>query len=389
MAKRGRPRHPDILTPREWEVLALLREGLTNDQVAQRLGITERTAKFHVSEILSKLGVSSRQEAAAWSPDDRRSWRALVLIPFGLLRRAPTWAPPALAVAIVGAVVLGLGALVWGLVRARDDAQERHASSAPVALPTPAVAAPSEVVWGTGPVRLSSTDAACGDRATADQYGVPVALELARWQPGGGISVLGLEAIPYGYVAAQVDSMAWEKSPPGWRLASRVVLFRRAHPNRFSVNEVFLRRLDRPDLLFRYSGMFCTADGSVREPEEGQPGRVIRLNEPLPRVVTRREGDYLTAEEVLEIVASTFPPDVQPVWLELGNSADFANTRGELRFPQLIANPGAVVWEVLLAAGNHWGPRRPGHEYGMHIVMDAKTGQAFSEGCCFDFIVPE
>jgi hypothetical protein len=135
--------------------------------------------------------------------------------------------------------------------------------------------------------------------------------------------------------------------------------------------------------------MFCTADGSVREPEEGQPGRVIRLNEPLPRVVTRREGDYLTAEEVLEIVASTFPPDVQPVWLELGNSADFANTRGELRFPQLIANPGAVVWEVLLAAGNHWGPRRPGHEYGMHIVMDAKTGQAFSEGCCFDFIVPE
>ena len=52
------------LTPREWEVLALIREGLSNEQIAQRLGISLSGAKFHVSEILSKLQVTDRVEAA-------------------------------------------------------------------------------------------------------------------------------------------------------------------------------------------------------------------------------------------------------------------------------------------------------------------------------------
>src|SRR3990172_11931053 len=79
MARRGRPPYPDILTPREWEVLALLREGLSNEQIAQRLEITERTARYHVSEILGKLSVSTRQEAAAWQPEERRPWWAIAL----------------------------------------------------------------------------------------------------------------------------------------------------------------------------------------------------------------------------------------------------------------------------------------------------------------------
>ncbi|MPZ50528.1 MAG: hypothetical protein GEU75_14730 [Dehalococcoidia bacterium] len=66
--RRGRPPYPDLLTPREWEVLALLREGNSNDQIAERLHISRDGAKYHVSEILSKLGVNSRQEAAAWQP---------------------------------------------------------------------------------------------------------------------------------------------------------------------------------------------------------------------------------------------------------------------------------------------------------------------------------
>ena len=65
MRRRGRPRYPDILTPREWEVLSLIEQGASNEEISQRLGITERTAKYHVSEILSKLGVSSREEAVA------------------------------------------------------------------------------------------------------------------------------------------------------------------------------------------------------------------------------------------------------------------------------------------------------------------------------------
>ncbi len=51
------------LTPREREVLALLAEGLANKAIAQRLGISERTAKFHVESILAKLGAESRSEA--------------------------------------------------------------------------------------------------------------------------------------------------------------------------------------------------------------------------------------------------------------------------------------------------------------------------------------
>jgi DNA-binding CsgD family transcriptional regulator len=76
---RGRPPHPDLLTPRELEVLSLIREGLTNPQIAQRLGVTESAAKFHVSEILTKLGVDSRQQAAAWHA---KRWRQWSLAPF-------------------------------------------------------------------------------------------------------------------------------------------------------------------------------------------------------------------------------------------------------------------------------------------------------------------
>ena len=66
MRRRGRPPTPDVLTPREWEVLDLLRTGLTNQAIADRLGISLSGAKHHVSEIIGKLGVASGEQAAVW-----------------------------------------------------------------------------------------------------------------------------------------------------------------------------------------------------------------------------------------------------------------------------------------------------------------------------------
>ncbi len=73
LARRGRldlgagvPTEPTLagLTPRELEVLRLLVEGRSNRQIAERLFISGKTASVHVTNILAKLGVHSRVEAA-------------------------------------------------------------------------------------------------------------------------------------------------------------------------------------------------------------------------------------------------------------------------------------------------------------------------------------
>lgn len=55
------------LTPRENEVLGLVRQGLANKQIARRLGISERTVKAHLTSTFQRIGVTDRTQAALWA----------------------------------------------------------------------------------------------------------------------------------------------------------------------------------------------------------------------------------------------------------------------------------------------------------------------------------
>ena len=66
-AKKTQPEPVEPLTERELEVLSLLGRGSSNKEIASALLITERTARTHVSNILGKLGLSSRTQAALYA----------------------------------------------------------------------------------------------------------------------------------------------------------------------------------------------------------------------------------------------------------------------------------------------------------------------------------
>lgn len=126
-------------SPRERDVLDLVARGLTNAEIATELGITFATAKWHVSELITKLGVESREEVAAYwrrerSPVGRsRSWLR-GLLGLGAIKLAAGSAAVAglASVAIVGTVILG-GA---------------QANSESTETPTPVASSPTPVAPG-------------------------------------------------------------------------------------------------------------------------------------------------------------------------------------------------------------------------------------------------
>ena len=58
---RGRPPHPDLLTPAEWQVLDWVRHGVRRDEIARRRGTSVDAVKYHLANIRAKLGVRGRE----------------------------------------------------------------------------------------------------------------------------------------------------------------------------------------------------------------------------------------------------------------------------------------------------------------------------------------
>ena len=115
---RGRPPHPDLLTPAEQRVLGELRKGGTNVEIAVRLRLSPETVKTHIARMLANLGLDDRHSLAAWRPDrDRRRLLTPLVLPAALasLGRPLLWAGAgvvavaATAVAIALVVALGSG----------------------------------------------------------------------------------------------------------------------------------------------------------------------------------------------------------------------------------------------------------------------------------------
>ena len=69
----GRPPHDDALTPAEWRVVEMLRHGMSNRVIAEKLDVSLDAVKFHVANALDKLGLENRAELKHWDGVSRAS----------------------------------------------------------------------------------------------------------------------------------------------------------------------------------------------------------------------------------------------------------------------------------------------------------------------------
>lgn len=79
-ARRGRPPHPDVLTPTEWRTVHAVQHGMTNRQIASLRGISLDAVKYHVANAVAKLGVANRKALRHWlgAPRDSALGRGAV-----------------------------------------------------------------------------------------------------------------------------------------------------------------------------------------------------------------------------------------------------------------------------------------------------------------------
>ncbi|MBA4180837.1 MAG: hypothetical protein C0506_09635 [Anaerolinea sp.] len=146
-------RYRHELSPRQREVIDFLAAGLTNAEIARRLGVSLDGAKYHVREILGKLGAESREEAV-------EIWREMPSRPGGWARAGlgVGWAGKVAVVAVAGGVAVLAAIAVAGLVW-RDDADSPPQDALPTAAPS---LAPTSTAAVTPPALAdcTSTDVA-------------------------------------------------------------------------------------------------------------------------------------------------------------------------------------------------------------------------------------
>jgi|GEM_PF-2585298 len=177
MQWRRRDLRKDLeLTDRQMEVLELLARGYTNPQIADKLGITLDGAKWHVREIIAKLGVASREEAAGqWRARNRPGVRVVRTLSGLTAPMALKWfAAGAAVVLVAGGIVLAIASLE------RGGPADPASSETPHTTPTAAATVATQTAVSSVTVSPTAVPASTVTGLFDDPRPVPVAArELA------------------------------------------------------------------------------------------------------------------------------------------------------------------------------------------------------------------
>ena len=173
---------PLSLTPRQQEVIRLMGRGLTNGQIADDLGITLDGAKFHVGEIIQKLGANSREEAVEIWMNRPHRWQlptAAAFLKFG-------------AAAIVAGVGLG-GVIVWAALLHSGSSDDPGSAVAAPNLNTPTTVSGGTVIPGVTalPTRADANLVPCPPAAPTTPLPNGSAVDWVDFVIFDGVSYLG------------------------------------------------------------------------------------------------------------------------------------------------------------------------------------------------------
>ena len=175
------PNGPEQVTERQIEVARLVAGGRTNAQIAEALGISLDGAKYHVSELLGRLGLTRRDEIAGWYRSRRRRrLRVLLAAPLARALGAAGVLGVAAVAGMVGLVVVG-AILLANADNSSEDAEAETRVPPATSAPQPALAAPAQEPDAADAVR---------DEARATLAQVPGVAEVVAAVESGDVDGL-------------------------------------------------------------------------------------------------------------------------------------------------------------------------------------------------------